>query len=138
MITLADFTGADGKIDWPAYRAASALQHQADVAAGKWCSECNRYLLWPKGVRDQCLACKRLKEPAECDHHKMVRCPKCGLAFDPSEQDYYSLYSDGEHQVTCGECSHQFEITTRTSYTFTSPARITQPTAELGDGRNEA
>lgn len=124
MISFADYKGPDGAVDWKRYNAARQAEIAAEVAAGKWCSRCGHYLLFAKGHPDKCFACKALDKPSECEHHKFIRCPACGRTFDPSEQDYYSLYKDGEHRITCGDCNHQFEISTRTSYTFTSPARL--------------
>lgn len=130
MILFSDFKKADGSLDWDAYRAAKNIEHKAEVAEGKYCYQCDRYLLWPKGHRELCSECKEVNGPGECSHHRYVRCPKCGRHFDPGEQDYYSLYEGGEHKVTCGDCSHQFEVSTRVSYTFTSPARIEGSTPE--------
>lgn len=124
MIQITDFKSADGVVDWTRYNAAKAAEHKREIAAGRWCTRCGAYLLWAKGHPDKCTSCKALDQPAECQHSKFIRCPKCGRAFDPSEQDYYSLYAEGEHRIMCGDCNHPFEISTRTSHTFTSPARL--------------
>ena len=138
MISISDYKTADGGVDWKRYHAAQRVEHAAEVAAGRWCTRCNAYLLWAKGRPDKCGSCKALDQPGECQHSKFIRCPACGRAFDPSEQDYYSLYADGEHKITCGDCNHQYEISTRTSYTFTSPARLAPAAApEVDEGESE-
>ena len=124
MISIADFKGADGAVDWNKYHAAKKIEHDREVNEGRWCSRCGQYLLFAKGHRDQCVSCKSLDKPEECQHSRFIRCPACGRSFDPSEQDYYSVYREGEHQVMCGDCNHQLEISTRVTHTFTSPARI--------------
>ncbi len=133
MISFSDYRLADGAVDWPRYNAARQREIADEVATGKWCSRCGHYLLFAKGHRDKCFSCKALDQPGECQHSKFIRCPACGRSFDPSEQDYYSLYADGEHRITCGDCNHQFEISTRTSYTFTSPARLAPAAAAPED-----
>ncbi len=130
MISFADYKKPDGSVDWERYRVAQRAEREAEVNAGKWCSRCGHYLLFAKGHPNKCQECKSLDEPGEVQHHKFIRCPKCGRSFDPSDADYYSVYGDGEHKVTCGDCSHQFEISTRVSYTFTSPAKLDPATAE--------
>ena len=124
MVSIADFKLPDGRMDWPRYNAARRVEIQAEVDAGKWCSRCGHYLLFAKGHPDKCHSCKSLDGPGEVSHHKYIRCPKCFRSFDPSDADYYSLYREGDHQVTCGDCSHQFDVSTRISYTFTSPAKL--------------
>lgn len=124
MISFADFKKEDGSVDWPRYQEARAVEHKAEIDAGKYCYKCDRYILFPKGHRERCPACVALADPAECDHPKFVRCPKCGRSFEPAALDSYELYEAGEHKVTCGDCDHQFEVSTRVSYTFTSPAKL--------------
>lgn len=130
MVSIADFKLADGRMDWPRYNAARQVEIAAEVAAGKWCSRCGHYLLFAKGHPDKCYSCKQLDNSGEVTHHKYIRCPKCLRTFDPSDADYYSLYRDGDHDIACPDCSHSFLISTRTSYTFTSPAKLDPAVAE--------
>lgn len=129
MPNIADFKDASGKVDWTAYHAASNRERQAEIDRGMWCYQCHAYIIFSNGHRTKCAQCNRLDGPEEVRHDKFVRCPACVATFEPSDADYYSLYRDGEHTVHCPHCSAEFEITTHVSYTFTSPARISEPSA---------
>jgi hypothetical protein len=104
-------------------------KHDWEVDAGMWCYQCGGLarLLgdWKPGYKRLCHSCDALKNgEGEVSHHDCVRCPKCGSMWSPCEGDNYDLLGDGEHDVTCCECEHEFEITTTIMYKFTSPARI--------------
>ena len=131
VIYMADFLIPDtGKTDWTAYRAAC-------LEGGQTCTQCGA-LIYPRtGHRCVCSDCKNLEKPEEANHDSRLRCPACGESWNPAEcDDPTTAYADGEHDVTCPECSHEFEITTHVSYSYTSPARIQQepePAAEEPD-----
>ncbi len=131
MPNIADFKDASGQVNWPAYHAASQRERQAEIDSGQWCYQCGAYIIFSSRTagRTRCSQCNRLDQPEEVRHDKFVRCPKCARAFDPSQADYYQLYREGEHTVHCPDCSERFEIETHVSYTFTSPARISEPSA---------
>lgn len=129
-VSFADHKGTDGKIDWNAYNAASEVARKADVDDGVYCYKCGMYIIFGRGSgRQLCQQCRGLYESCEVTHDKLIRCPACSDTIRPSD-DHYDLYGDGEHQITCDECSHSFEVSTRVSYSFTSPALITAAATE--------
>jgi hypothetical protein len=71
-----------------------------------------------------------MEEPEECSSKNYVRCPKCGEKINVVNGDWYALYEDGEHSVTCqnDECEHDFEISTHVSFSFDSPAMVDSTT----------
>lgn len=120
MISFEDFRLADGNIDW------RALQ-QAEVKAGERCYRCYamiRPLTKSTGER-LCYDCKQLDEAKteEVEHQRLIRCPKCSHLSDVTEWDcdYAEVFTDGEHDVQCDECQHEFDISTRVEFYFTSP-----------------
>lgn len=123
-MTCEDFRKPDGSYDWGAYRAAKDAEHKADVADGKYCYQCGRYLVWSnKGVRRRCGDCEALDhESDEVDSDTCVRCPKCRRTASVSYDELFDLYEEGEHEVTCSSCDHEYTVSTRVSYSFNSPA----------------
>ena len=124
IINLEDFTRTDGSVDWSGLRA-------AEINNGECCKTCGSYLInlfsTPAQPKD-CGRCVDLKNSAdEVRHSDYVRCPRCSYIFDlttlVSENCLYDLYQEGEHNMTCPECEHDFKIGTSVSYTFTSPAK---------------
>jgi DNA-directed RNA polymerase subunit M/transcription elongation factor TFIIS len=98
---------------------------------GGWCYVCGAYLLLAKGYRDQCHPCRDMAEDAEeVTHDSRIRCPKCKHVESVSDGDNYDLYGDGEHEVSCGACGYEYEVSTSVSYSFQSPALIESDKAE--------
>lgn len=121
-VKLDDHKLADGNIDWSAYRL-------AQKANGEICTKCGGYvsIFGGNGHPDQCHDCKSLTESSEeVSHHDIIRCPACGHEMNVSDFEDGRLYGDGEHNVSCDECDHDFEVSTSVSYTFTSPARVAE------------
>lgn len=48
------------------------------------------------------------------------KCPHCGHVCDISEESWYRLYEEGEHQVACPSCDGDFTVSTRVSYSFST------------------
>lgn len=122
MISYTDFRNPETKrVDWDALR-------KAQIAAGEKCTQCGAFILPGKGYPTKCRPCSQLESSAEeVHHHKEVRCPACGETFDAFEHAQETegdLLHDGDHEVSCPECSHNFNITTFVEWTFRSPARI--------------
>lgn len=46
------------------------------------------------------------------------KCPHCGCVCDISKTEWWQLYEEGEHEVSCPECDGEFSVTTRVSYSF--------------------
>ena len=114
IIKIDDFN-KDGKVDWTAY-------HKARERNGDICTECGAHILWGKGIPSKCNECNSIStDNGEVDHESRVRCPKCRYIWNPYDFEQYKLYEDGTHDASCPECSHDFEVTTYVSYTFSSP-----------------
>jgi transposase-like protein len=47
-------------------------------------------------------------------------CPHCGETFSVDNHEWWSLYEEGEHEITCPDCDWDFQVTTRVSYTFST------------------
>jgi len=76
-------------------------------------------VLYPGPVR--CPSCRDLREKTnEVTHEKMIRCPKCRNIWAPDFED--DVWEEDGGEVVCGECGHDFHVTTWITYTFTSPA----------------
>lgn len=97
---------------------------QQQIDSGEQCRQCGAYIVHFKNPGRPCLcyACKQLAGDDECAHPSRLRCPRCRTTWDPWDGDDYELLSDGPHEVTCPDCDHTFEVTTRVAYTFTSAA----------------
>ena len=121
MVSLTQFKTADGKTDWGAYRA-------AQVAAGDICQRCGAYVGFfglDRSGPCSCSSCRELDtEAGDVSHRSFIRCPKCGGTWDPCHSDDYDIFADGDHDVTCPDCEHEFEMVTHVSYTFQSPPRV--------------
>ena len=115
----------DGKIDWEAYR-------KAQIEAGEICYQCGSLdnLIFSPGYKKLCHQCESISKSRELSHDKMVRCPACGHSWKVGDNDDYDLYEDGEHEVSCSNCNHDFQVTTHVSYRFESPERVTEPKDE--------
>jgi DNA-directed RNA polymerase subunit RPC12/RpoP len=99
---------------------------QKDIDAGEQCMTCGGHIftLRPPGYRRECHSCKDLGASTdEVSHKSKIRCPKCRETWDAWETDY-DIFGEGEHDVTCPECEHEFEITTYVTHTFKSPAIV--------------
>lgn len=46
------------------------------------------------------------------------KCPHCGEVCDISDNDWYRLYEEGEHEVDCPHCDGEFTVGTRVSFSF--------------------
>lgn len=70
-------------------------------------------------------ALKKAKEedgpfPSDYWSNKDPRCPHCGTECDVSKQEWWKLYEEGEHDVTCPHCYEDFTVTTRVQYSFST------------------
>jgi len=120
---MEDYRGTDGNIDW-------SLYYKAQKDAGETCYECGQYIVnvlkrdfIPH--RQKCKNCESMEsDPREISHHSFIRCPKCKATMIVSDLESYRLYNDGEHEIMCQECEHEFEIRTDIEYSFNSPELI--------------
>lgn len=52
--------------------------------------------------------------------NKNPKCPHCESVCDVSENEWWNLYEEGEHEVTCPACDLDFTVSTRVSYSFST------------------
>lgn len=122
---LCDHENKDGEINWETY-------HAAESANGEKCRQCGKFILFATGHPTSCDDCKGLDAHSttqDADHGKFVRCPACGHTMDTNDE-MHELYEEGEHEVYCGACDYQFEISTQVSFTFTSPPMLAEEERE--------
>ena len=111
MVEIKDFADDRGHINWPAFR-------QARRDAGEECEHCGGTIAKPNGEPTICWNCRML-DPNVVVTDWSTRCPECdtiAAVADPR------LYQMGNHSVTCGYCKYVYEVTTRVTYSFESPA----------------
>ena len=130
MVSISSYKDEKGEIDWKAYR-------QAQIDQGDKCYKCETYISFGKGYRSLCHECMSLNNKEETSHSSYIRCPKCKTTWEPRDSDDFEFYTDGDHEVTCSECDHEFQITTYVSYTFHSPELIEEPKVEEDDEEEE-
>jgi DNA-directed RNA polymerase subunit M/transcription elongation factor TFIIS len=122
MLDILDYKKENGNIDWPRYRA-------AQIREGEICSKCASHIitLYSRSPGPmECTSCKRFKtDKEEVTHDSLLRCPACGATLEANDYWESGIYS-GEDltHIYCGECEHEFEVTTHISYSYTSPPRI--------------
>lgn len=123
MADFKDFTMENGNTDWMAY-------HKAQIEDGEVCYQCDSYItsyLFNKiPGRTLCFDCKNLDESNEkVEHSNLLRCPKCCYSWTAiTDCEDYELYNEGDHEVSCRKCNHNFTIETYVSYSFDSPALL--------------
>lgn len=121
------FRRADGFIDW----AAVAQQERNN---GERCMRCNRFIIFGRGGGPAlCDDCERLdNDPGTVEHQMLIRCPSCRKQvriFEDGEALSDDLFYEGEHGLYCQHCGHEFEVSTRVEYFFTSPKLDTRRAA---------
>lgn len=47
-------------------------------------------------------------------------CPHCGVCSTISENEWWKLYAEGEHEVTCPSCDEDFTVTTNVTFSFST------------------
>jgi hypothetical protein len=113
MTDMEDHQTEDDTLDFTAY-------HKAQVAAGERCTLCGTVLHPGRGCPTKCFDCKSLDTSGTVSHVTFVRCPACKGRMD-MHNDMYEYWDDGDHEISCHHCDHEFEITTDVSRTFESP-----------------
>ena len=53
------------------------------------------------------------------------KCPHCGEVCDVSDNGWWRLYQEGEHEVSCPHCDGDFTVVTRVSYSFSTDQQET-------------
>ena len=98
----------------------------------KTCKICKAYVILTSVYKEEkykadglCYDCRCMKnDNGEVDHHDYIRCPKCKNVVDAYEVYEGELNEEGEHEAWCDECNHEYTISTRVEFTFTSPALL--------------
>jgi ribosomal protein S27E len=114
--SMDDYRDASGQVAWSRYRA-------AQVRNGERCCDCDAIIITigdAPGYPRACGACNRLRtsETPE-EHDKKVRCPKCRhTEAAPSLPSYESE----SIVVSCEHCGEEYEVKTRVTVHFESPA----------------
>lgn len=123
MLNFEDFE-KDGRVDWTAFNAARKQ-------AGECCSRCESPLIAPLFVPKPepaprlCYSCRDLDEDlGEVDSDDFIRCPHCREQSRVHDGENYSMFEDGEHEVSCDSCGKDFTVSTSVSYSFSSPAIV--------------
>lgn len=50
-------------------------------------------------------------------------CPHCGHECNVSDNEWWELYEEGEHEVTCPSCDQDFTVSTHVSYSFSTDSQ---------------
>lgn len=58
--------------------------------------------------------------PSEFWRADQPKCPHCGESCDISDNDWWRLYEEGEHEVSCPHCDGDFTVSTAVSYSFST------------------
>ena len=48
------------------------------------------------------------------------KCPHSGESHKVSDREWWELYEEGDHTVTCPSCDHDFIVRTSVSYSFST------------------
>jgi hypothetical protein len=113
-VKASDYTNAEGKVDWDAVK-------RAQVRNGENCSKCGGLAtIFPRGYPDKCHECKQLDSEEEVVHSDSIRCPHC-RNVRRVDSEFFELFTEGEHLVSCYNCEKDFTIQTYISWSFTSP-----------------
>ena len=104
------------------------------------CKKCNGYIInfsnKPDG--DYCGDCvELLTKDDQVKYNKYVRCPKCRNIFDPGNSEMPSLFEEGDHEIYCDKCDHEYVVSTYIEFSFTSPAMISEQRSNDGEDSNE-
>ncbi len=90
-----------------------------------------------------CFNCDEPLDNCECEETETYTtcsdegpsCPHCGYIQNITEYEAYNLYEDGEHKETCPDCQKKYEVSTYTSYSWTSTRIVDQ--SKSSGGYNE-
>jgi hypothetical protein len=64
-------------------------------------------------------------------------CPHCGSAQNVQRNEWWSLYEEGEHEVTCTNCDNDFNVSTRVSYSFNTDEQPEPASPSVAQERQE-
>lgn len=65
-------------------------------------------------------ACADTLERLEFFARDHPKCPHCGHDCHVSDNEWWRLYEEGEHEVTCPSCDEDFTVSTRVSFSFST------------------
>lgn len=64
--------------------------------------------------------CKDAMDRLEFFARDDPKCPHCGEECSVRDNEWWKLYEEGEHEVTCPSCDEDFTVSTRVSYSFST------------------
>lgn len=102
--------GADGHVNWVAYRAA-----QRDN--GERCARCGAFTGEATGRLNECDDCQRIRFDQTNTHDHALVCPYCCHVFDPADGDP-NVFESGEREVDCLGCGKAIRVETRITHTW--------------------
>lgn len=72
--------------------------------------------------------CEKLNSGDSWDfrYQEKLVCPHCGNSSDPSEFESGDLYDEGLHEVSCGECGFDFDVSTFVTHRFSTHKQETE------------
>lgn len=50
----------------------------------------------------------------------LPKCPHCGDECSVVDNEWWHLYEEGEHEVTCPSCENNFQVSTHVSFSFST------------------
>jgi hypothetical protein len=126
------------------------MEHDAQVAKGEICKTCGKYYpkMWVGGSHSlypgypvNCASCDEIFSSKPLSHHKFVRCPKCHMTFEAtdemSEKKLFQVWCGETIEMSCPHCDCDFMVETRCEVTFTSPALEEEPIIEEESEEND-
>jgi hypothetical protein len=115
-ININDFLDENGIVNWARYK-------QAKRNAGEECYKCGGYISHHliTGRQMLCSSCNSLNaNTGEVYSESLTRCPSCSHQQE-IDTDYYTIFEEGLHCVSCNECGLDYDIETSVKYTYRSP-----------------
>lgn len=53
-------------------------------------------------------------------YEKNPRCPHCGHVADLSDNEWWHICNEGEHDVECPSCDREYLVSTHVEFTFST------------------
>jgi uncharacterized Zn-finger protein len=66
----------------------------------------------------------RTSDDLELFRNKDPKCPHCGYVCRIADHEWWELYDDGDHEVTCPSCDREFTVETCVSYSFSTNEQV--------------
>ena len=94
------------------------------MSKARRCTKCGGTTWAHEDMPALCGACTIMQtDPNEIDHERLLRCPACGYMEGAKDALHDDEHSDGDQDVSCGKCGHDYTVRVDVSVLYTSPAR---------------